>query len=154
MGRRRLTAAIGLFSIMAVAAACGERPEGAVPDQDIPPAEPAPDTPPPAEPGAQAELPPGVTPEMVAAGQEVFNGAGACFSCHGQDGSGTPLAPSLRDDTWLNISGRNYDEIVELVKTGVAEPVEAPALMPARGGTNISDEQVNQVAAYVMTLGS
>lgn len=101
--------------------------------------------------GAPAELPEGVTADMVAAGQQVFSGT--CAACHGPNAMGTPLAPNLTDDTWLNISGRDYNEIVEIVKTGVATPVEAPAAMPPMGGASLTDEQVNNVAAYVVSLG-
>jgi mono/diheme cytochrome c family protein len=62
------------------------------------------------------------------------------------------LAPNLTDGTWLNISGRNYDEIVTVVTSGVPEPKEAAAPMPAKGGANLTDEQVRAVAAYVYTL--
>ncbi len=88
---------------------------------------------------------------MVAQGQALFTGAGLCSTCHGTDANGTPLAPSLRDDTWLNIDG-SYDAIVNLVMTGVPQPKEHPAPMPAKGGSQITDEQVRQVAAYVISL--
>lgn len=40
--------------------------------------------------------PPQPTPEMVAAGQAVFMGPGACFVCHGMQGKGDgPTAPGL-----------------------------------------------------------
>lgn len=163
MATRRFTTAIGVLSIMALAAACGGEPAqdtapdaGAAPETPAPaPGAPADTAAAPADTGAQmGDLPEGVTPEMVAAGKQVFEGQGLCYTCHGQDATGTALAPDLTDDTWLNISGRNYDEIVELVKTGVAQPVEAPAPMPPLGGSNITDEQVDEVAAYVMTLGN
>jgi mono/diheme cytochrome c family protein len=123
----------------------------------VPPATtPATPPPPPATDtgaGGGGALPPGVTPEMVAAGQQIFTGAGGCMACHGPDATGTPLAPNLTDNEWINISGRNYDEIVNLIKTGVPTPKQAPAPMPPRGGSNITDDQVNQVAAYVVSLG-
>lgn len=100
------------------------------------------------------QLPEGVTAEMVAEGDAIFHGVGICMSCHGPDATGVGnLAPNLTDDTWLNISGRNYDEIVTLVTTGVPEPHEAAAPMPAKGGANLTDEQVRAVAAYVYSLG-
>jgi mono/diheme cytochrome c family protein len=157
MRRRMWTAAIGLLSVTALLA-CGGGGEPA--DDTAPP--PVGGTPPAATPSTPdagtgagaANLPAGVTPEMVAQGQQIFIGAGACAACHGPDAMGTALAPNLTDNEWINISGRNYEEIVNLIKTGVAEPKQAPAPMPARGGTNITDEQVNQVAAYVVSLGN
>lgn len=100
--------------------------------------------------GATAELPEGVTPEMVAQGQQIFN-TQICFSCHGANGVGTVLAPPLNDQTWINIDG-SYEGIMEVVRTGVAEPKEFQAPMPAMGGIQLTDEQIRQVAAYVYNL--
>lgn len=100
-----------------------------------------------------ADLPEGVTAEMVSQGQEIFTGAGLCFTCHMESAEGGPLAPDLTDDEWLNISGRNYDEIVEVVNTGVPEPVEHPSAMPPMGGASLTEDQVRSVAAYVYALG-
>ena len=151
MGRRLGPAAVGVLSITALLAACG----GGEPPADQMPADtavaPAPTTPPATPPAGAAALPPGVTQEMVAAGQQTFSTV--CVACHGPDATGTPLAPNLTDNVWLNISGRNYDEIVNLVKTGVDPAREAPAPMPPMGGAQLTDQQVNEVAAYVMTLG-
>ncbi len=150
MGRRRWTAAA--LSLTALIMACGGEPEAdQVPAPDTVP--PAPTTPP-TDTTAMGALPPGVTPDMVTAGQAIFTGAGLCQNCHGPDATGLPnLGPNLRDDEWLNISGRNYDEIVNLVKTGVPTPRQAVAGMPPRGGSTITDQQVNEVAAYVVSLG-
>mgnify|MGYP000650453396 CR=1 FL=1 len=123
---------------------------------DAPPAdqaeEPAPEAAAPAEaPAMDMELPEGVTPAMVAEGETVFMGEGICFTCHMEGGVGGPLAPDLTDDVWLNIDG-SYESIVRNVMTGVPEPKEHPGIMLPKGGTNITDEQVNAVAAYVWTL--
>lgn len=98
---------------------------------------------------AQAE----VSQEMVEEGQAVFTGQGICYTCHGQDATGTQLAPDLTDDEWINIPEPiTQEKIVSLVKSGVAEPVEYPAPMPPLGGAQISDEQVQAVSAYVYSL--
>lgn len=153
MGRRLWTAAAGMFAIATFITACGGgEPE---PAETPPAAAPAPPPAGTADTGAATggQLPEGVTQEMVAAGQQIFTGAGGCQACHGPDASGTPLAPNLRDNEWLNISGRNYEEIVNIIKSGVDPARQHPAPMPPRGGSNITDEQVNQVAAYIMSLG-
>jgi len=97
------------------------------------------------------DLPEGVSPELVAQGKEIFGSSGICFTCHGADGTGGMLAPSFTDSEWLNIDGE-YESIVEVVKTGVATPKEFPGMMPARAGVNLTDEQVEAVAAYVFAL--
>jgi mono/diheme cytochrome c family protein len=96
-------------------------------------------------------LPEGVTPAMVAEGATIFAGAGICYSCHMQGGAGSPLAPNLTDNVWINIDG-SYESIVRNIMTGVPEPKEHPAPMLPKGGSSISDEQVRAVGAYVWTL--
>lgn len=144
--------AFALFAVVALAGltAC----PGDAPPADEPPM----DTAPPAAPDAPtmgmdpADLPEGVTPEMVTQGEQIFRGQGICYTCHGMNAEGGPLAPSLSDDQWVNISGRDYDEIIDVIRTGVAQPEQHPAPMPPMGGANLTDEQVRAVAAYVYSL--
>jgi mono/diheme cytochrome c family protein len=98
-----------------------------------------------------AILPEGVTAAMVQEGQQVFNGAGICYTCHTAGGTGGPLAPDLTDETWLNVDGE-YASIVELVNTGVAQPKEHPGAMLPRAGMPLTDAQVAAVSAYVYAL--
>jgi mono/diheme cytochrome c family protein len=87
---------------------------------------------------------------MVSAGQQVFT-TQTCYTCHGMDGTGTPLAPDLTDAEWLNTDG-TLAGIENVVRTGVATPKQHPAPMPALGGAQLSDEQIRNVAAYVYSL--
>ncbi|HEX7090720.1 MAG TPA: c-type cytochrome [Longimicrobiales bacterium] len=121
--------------------------------QEQPPAEQPPAAQPPAaQPPTAAELPPGVTQEMVAQGQQIFTSTGLCFTCHGPDAKGMPnLGPNLTDNEWLHIDG-SYDAIVNLINNGVPQPKEAASPMPPKGGSQITDEQVRAVAAYVYSL--
>jgi len=162
MGRRSWSGIVGA-SALVVFTACGGGDDAADDMSDAggetmtPPAGTGDTTTPPGGAGVPpADLPAGVTQEMVTAGQALFAGVGGCFACHGQNGEGVAaLGPNLTDDEWLNISGRNFEEIIQLVNTGVAQPKQFTASqMPPRGGTTITDEQVRQVAAYVATLGS
>ena len=103
---------------------------------------------------AAPKLPAGVTTAMVAQGDSIFH-AGSCQRCHGMDAKGTARAPNLTDDTWSQITG-TYDEIVKIVTTGVPKAqikmAGAPFGMNPRGGTNLTDDQIKSVAAYVYTL--
>ena len=130
-------------------AACGGG-DGAPPAEEA--HEPAAEAAAPAA-AADMNLPDGATAAMVAEGQGIFMGAGICFTCHMEGGVGGPLAPNLTDDEWLNIEG-TYESIVQNIMTGVAEPVEYPGLMLPKGGSPITDEQVNAVGAYVWTLSN
>ena len=98
-----------------------------------------------------ALLPEGVTVEMVSLGRELFTGGGICFTCHLPAGTGGPLAPDLTDDVWINVDGE-YSSIVELVKTGVPQPLEHPGAMLPRAGLPLTDEQVKAVAAFTYML--
>lgn len=98
-----------------------------------------------------ALLPEGVTVAMVEQGRELFNGGGICYTCHTVEATGGPLAPDLTDDTWINVDGE-YQSIIELVKTGVSQPIEHPGAMLPRAGMPLTDEQVEAVAAYAYIL--
>jgi mono/diheme cytochrome c family protein len=84
-------------------------------------------------------------------GRAVFTGKGMCHACHGPVGKGTPLAPDLTDGEWLNGDG-SLEQIVEVVKVGVPRPKQHPAPMPPMGGAQLSDEEVQAVARYVLSL--
>lgn len=86
-----------------------------------------------------------------ALGRKVFAGKGICYTCHGLDAKGTPLAPDLTDAEWLNTDG-SREGIESIIKSGVAKPVKHPAPMPPMGGAKLSAEEVAAVAAYVYSL--
>ncbi|MEO8201756.1 MAG: cytochrome c [Gemmatimonadota bacterium] len=96
-------------------------------------------------------LPTGVTHAMVERGKVVFTGPGVCFACHGMTASGG-TGPSLSDSTWIHSHGE-YDRIVALIVSGVpAKESKTGVIMPPRGGSAISDEDLRAVAAYVWSL--
>jgi len=101
---------------------------------------------------AQEKLPAGVTPAMIAKGKTVFTSTGLCFACHGMDAKGM-VGPSLVDPTWIHGKG-TYPEIVKIVTTGipVAEAKLGKGAMPPKGGSQISEDDVKAVAAYVWSL--
>ena len=140
-----------LTAITLVFAACGG---GEQQQTDATPEAPAPTTEM-ATPAAMSAgaLPDGVTAEMVAEGNTLFHGAGICFTCHGQNGTGvTGLGPALSDAEWLHSDG-SYDAIVRQVMEGVtAAESKSGVAMPAKGGAAITDEQAKAVAAYVYSL--
>ena len=105
--------------------------------------------------GQQEALPEGVTIELIAAGKAVFLDQGLCWACHGEDATGARgVGADLTDEEWWHSDG-SYEAILNQVLTGVpAEKVrnELGAMMPPRGGSGITDEQVRAVAAYVWSL--
>ena len=149
---RRFFGSVVVVAVVAALGACGGAETAEEETADIGAAAP---TPPPAEQGGMAmaaDLPEGVTQEMVAEGQTLFTGMGTCTICHGPDAKGTTLGPDLTDDQWLNTTGRNYDEIVAVVMNGVPTPKQYPGPMMPRAATSMTDDQVRAVAAYVYTL--
>jgi mono/diheme cytochrome c family protein len=135
---------LSLLLVFGLAACGGDGGAPAAEGTDAPAAE---------EPAAalDMDLPEGVTAAMVTQGEALFSGLGLCFSCHMAGGVGSPAAPDLTDDVWLNIDG-SYESIVQNVITGVPAPKEFPAPMLPKGGSAISDEEVRAVAAYAWTL--
>lgn len=100
---------------------------------------------------ARDSLPPGVTAALIERGRAVFTGPGACFACHGMEARGA-LAPSLADTLWLHSDG-SFDAIVAQVRKGVpASESKSGVVMPPLGGTQISEQDVRAVAAYVWSL--
>lgn len=94
-----------------------------------------------------------VSAEALEAGEEVFTGKGLCYTCHGSDGTGTQLGPDLTDDEWLNIDPPPTQEKLEtVIREGVQEPVEHAAPMPPMGGAQLTDEEVENVTAYVYQM--
>jgi mono/diheme cytochrome c family protein len=105
---------------------------------------------------ATGPLPPGATPAMVAEGDSIYHGqkgGGTCFTCHGADAKGTPLAPPLAGShKWLTGDG-SYSFIVKRIKEGVPTPTPPySAAMPPMGGAQLTPAQVNAVAAYVYSI--
>ena len=99
-----------------------------------------------------AKLPAGVTPAMIAKGKTIFTSTGLCFACHGQDAKGM-VGPNLTDTTWIHGKG-TYPEIVQIVTTGIPanETKLGKGAMPPKGGSQISEDDVKAVSAYVWSL--
>jgi mono/diheme cytochrome c family protein len=103
----------------------------------------------------QVDLPEGVTSELIFEGKTLFLDQGLCFICHGTDATGARgVGADLTDEEWWHSDG-SYEAIVNQILTGVSsEEARNPmgAMMPPRGGSEITDEQVRAVAAYVWSL--
>ncbi len=107
--------------------------------------------------GAAANLPvpPGSSRAAVELGDQVFHGrvgGAGCTGCHGSDGKGTPLGPSLTGPIWLWSDG-SYTGLETTIREGVPEPKRYRSPMPPLGGASLTPEQLSAVAAYVWALG-
>jgi cytochrome c oxidase cbb3-type subunit 3 len=83
--------------------------------------------------------------ESLARGRAVFEGPdNVCASCHRPDLGGM-VGPNLTDDYWLH--GCSIDEVVESISRGF--PLKG--MMPYGTGKPLAEEQVVQVASYVLS---
>lgn len=101
------------------------------------------------------DAPDGVSAERIATGKEVFLGDGLCYACHGADGAGARgVGADLTDDEWWHSDG-SYPAIAEQIALGVrSEQVrnKLGAVMPPRGGSDLTSKEIEAVAAYVWSL--
>jgi glucose/arabinose dehydrogenase/mono/diheme cytochrome c family protein len=99
-------------------------------------------------------VPAGATRATVALGARIYSGqvgGATCTGCHGQDAKGTPLGPNLTDAKWLWSDG-SYPGIAKTITDGVPQPKNYRSPMPPMGGTQLTADQVNAVAAYLWSL--
>lgn len=101
-------------------------------------------------------LPAAVTPANIVLGDSLFN-AGGCQRCHGRGGIGAPNAPALNGKAWVQLKTGSFAEIVAIITNGVAaasikDPSRTSAMRPRGGAMNLTDAQIEAVAAYVYTL--
>ncbi len=106
-------------------------------------------------PGA-VKRPAPVTTANVSLGDSLFNN-GNCQRCHGKGGIGAANAPTLDGKKWLQLKTGSYEEIVKIVTEGVPQAAIKDsshrfAMRPRGGNMNLTDPQVQAVAAYVWTL--
>ena len=103
-------------------------------------------------PATPADTPssPAPSPQLIASGDEVFHNS-SCLVCHGEDAKGTAVGPDLTDATWLSGDG-SVGSITTIISAGVDAPKQFRSPMPAMGGANLSDDDLNAVAAYVWSL--
>jgi mono/diheme cytochrome c family protein len=100
---------------------------------------------------AVAQGPAGVTPAAITLGDSLFHSKGNCYACHGANAQGA-IGPNLTDAEWLHSDG-SYDAIVKQITTGVtAAESKSKIPMPPKGGSQITDDEVKAVAAYVYSL--
>ncbi len=144
------------FSLVIVFAACASGGGSAGTGKTPPPPSPAATTTAAASTTAQADLPDGVTMDMVAKGEVLYN-RGSCAKCHGKDGHNGAYGPNLTDSRWAQIDG-SYPEIAQIIAKGVAPDEEKlptsqrATYMKPRGGMLLKDEEVFAIAAYVWKI--
>lgn len=146
-------------ALATAAAACEDH--DARPELDAPaaPADPVPQVPgrtppttPSGDPALAGRLPAGITEQMVQDGQGLFAGRAGCFTCHGRAAEGAALGPALNDREWIHLESGRLDEILGIIRAGVPQPVEYPGPMPPMGGVQLTDREIDALAAYVFAV--
>src|SRR5262249_35717132 len=95
--------------------------------------------------GAAVKLTALTDPASLGAGKAIFEGPdNVCFSCHRSDLGGM-IGPNLTDDRSLHRC--DIDAVVKSIRTGY--PVKG--MMPYGTGKTLTDQQVLQVASYVIS---
>lgn len=94
--------------------------------------------------------------QLVAQGQQAYSSS-ICVSCHGPTANGTPLGPALNDGEWLWIEeGEDlHTQVATIIRTGVSQPrdpAHVAPMLPYGGAGQMSDDQVNALAAYIVSL--
>lgn len=88
---------------------------------------------------------------VIAKGDSIFHTTGMCYACHGQKAEGV-VGPNLTDAEWIHGDG-SVDMIIKTVTHGIPkEESKSGIVMPPKGGSTISDDDVKAVAAYVHSL--
>lgn len=81
--------------------------------------------------------------EAIEEGQTIYKEMN-CFACHGMNGEGNAIGPNLTDNYWIH--GCDFKSVFSIIKNG--NPVKG---MTAFKG-QISDEKIQKVASYVITM--
>ncbi len=97
----------------------------------------------------------GLDARLLAQGDSIFN-AISCQRCHGANGAGADLGPSLVTGPWLHTTG-TVDDIARVIATGITQAQlkgegRTRAMNPRGGPANLNDEQVRAVATYVYSI--
>lgn len=103
---------------------------------------------------APLPIPPGSSPDQVALGDRIFHGEasnGTCSGCHGSDGGGSPVGPSLRSGQWMWSDG-SLDGLGAIIARGVPHPKRYQGVMPPMGGVTLSQADLAAVSAYVWAI--
>ena len=80
-----------------------------------------------------------ITPELVGAGEGIYNTQ--CVACHGVNLEGL-IGPSFLDDEWIH--GGTVADVLNIIRVGVPEK----GMIPWQ--TILSPQQINQVAAFIL----
>ncbi len=85
----------------------------------------------------------------ISEGQKHYEAA--CAACHAKDLSGG-VGPNLKDSGWLHFEGIDVSEknvAIRIIKGVSADQAKKGGVMPARGGSSLSNEEILKIAYYL-----
>ncbi len=100
-------------------------------------------------------LPPGMTLDMIRAGDQLFHTKAGCFVCHGSEGQGMPAAGDAITNS-LSYVQHDWRQIDSLITAGLPDAyTRSPIAMPPRGArSDLSDAEIQRIAAYVWAISA
>jgi len=110
-------------------------------------AAPAPSGPASGAAAAALPVPPGSSAQQVAAGDKLYHSS-SCAGCHGSNAGGSPVGPDLTSGKYLWGDG-SVAALSATITSGVSMPKQYRQAMPAKGGAQLSDAEVQSLAAYI-----
>ena len=105
------------------------------------------------QPAQLPAMPPGMTAEMITAGDALFHGRGGCFACHGADAEGLPAAGDAIT-VGLSFVPTEWNAIDDLIMRGIPDALtRSPIRMPANGARgDLSKDERRALASYVWAI--
>ncbi len=107
------------------------------------------------QPATLPALPSGMTLQTIVQGDSIYHGKGNCSACHGTEAEGLPAAGD-GFTAGLTFAQPNWQSIDSLIDMGIPDALtRSPIQMPPRGGrSDLSDDEVRRVAAYVWAIST
>jgi mono/diheme cytochrome c family protein len=93
-----------------------------------------------------------ITPERVEQGFRLYHTKGACATCHGDLGTGTPDGPGLLTGQW-KLGPGTYEWLQHITRhAGWGATFRNGDPQPMRGPTVLDPTEIGDVAAYVWSI--
>lgn len=94
-----------------------------------------------------------ITEEKIALGKTLYSKDAGCAPCHGKGAKGVPgMTSDLTDGEWTHAEPGTYEALVAVITTGLSKQQTGKFAMPSKDVKKLSDEQVDALAAYLLSL--
>jgi len=109
------------------------------------------------QPDTLPTLPARMTLAMIVDGDAIYHGAGGCYLCHGEEGTGVQQRGSAITNAVLKVPVKEpggWDAVDSLILNGIPEASTRSSIgMPPRGiRSSLNTDEVRRVAAYVWAI--